>query len=139
MNKKRRNSEQIIDMAYVMTPQPTHDNKGFGDASKNINGFGGGFGDFTANQTHKFTKLPPLKKVSEPKSPLRRGGSMSYGHEKHTSKRKMRITSNISLLVKKYATFLFEEEGLRTDKDNLTQDQFTKLIDGHEKIFASYF
>lgn len=127
-------SDQIVDSAFVLTPQTNEKAaNGFGDALKNAKGFGGAgggavFGDFTQKHSKKFTQLPPVKKNKEPKSPLKRGGSMSYGHEKHMAKRKIKITSNITLLVKKFATYLFQEEKLDTTKDNLNQDQFAKII-----------
>lgn len=43
------------------------------------------------------------------------------------------------MLVRRYATFLFEEEHLDIRTDKLNVEQFSKLIEGHEKIFASYF
>lgn len=36
-------------------------------------------------------------------------GSVAVGKELQTATRKIKVTSNISLLVKKYAKFLFEE------------------------------
>lgn len=77
------------------------------------------------------------------KSPgLKKGvptGSVAVGKELQTATRKIKVTSNISLLVKKYAKFLFEEEGLDIEKDKMTEDQFAKIIANHGKIFASYF
>ena len=53
---------------------------------------------------------------------------MTYENSKLLSRNKVRIISNISLLVKKYAAFLFEEEGLNIDTDKMNQQQFAKVI-----------
>ncbi len=50
---------------------------------------------------------------------MKRRGSMTYEKSKLLSRNTVRITSNISLLVKKYAAFLFEEEGLNIDNDKM--------------------
>lgn len=149
--RKRRNSEQINDHVQVMTPQPLHQVESNGS---NGNGFHN-FGSFTSSQNSRFLgragNLPPLKlngransisTNNESRSPLRsslRTGSTLVGAEMVQAHRKIKISTNISMLVRRYANFLFEEENLNINKDRLNVEQFSKLIQGHEKIFASYF
>lgn len=51
----------------------------------------------------------------------------------------MKLVSNISLVVKKFATFLFRERGLNSEKDSLDYAQFKELIQKHTQIFTQYF
>lgn len=41
--------------------------------------------------------------------------------------------------MKRYATFLFAEHGLDPETGSLSYEQFCKLVQGHERIFDSYF
>ena len=49
------------------------------------------------------------------------------------------MSSNITLVVKKYATFLFKEFKLDKDRDELSEQQFMTLVEKHKKLFTSYF
>jgi hypothetical protein len=61
------------------------------------------------------------------------------GSELGMVKNKIKISSNITLMVKKYVKCLFEENKLDIYKDEISFEQFNRVIIGHEKIFCSYF
>ena len=52
---------------------------------------------------------------------------------------KAKVCSNITLLVKKYAVFLFKEMNLDKDKDLLSEEQFGEVIHKHQRIFTFYY
>lgn len=70
---------------------------------------------------------------------MNRYHSAMAGNQVSAYKNKIKIASNITLLVKRYARFLFDEYGLDVHKDSFSYDQFCEMIQGHEKIFDSYF
>jgi|JI6StandDraft_1071083.scaffolds.fasta_scaffold08398_8 hypothetical protein len=67
----------------------------------------------------------------------KRSGSISYFEP--FQKKNFKVSSNITLVVKKYATFLFKEFKLDKDRDELSEQQFMTLVEKHKKLFTSYF
>ena len=81
------------------------------------------------------TKLKPPKPV---KQRVRLSESIRDIPTKKCRKN-MKLASNISLVVKKFASFLFRERGLDIEKDSLDYNQFKSLILKHTQIFTQYF
>jgi len=54
------------------------------------------------------------------------------------NRKNQKIKSNISTLTKKYATFLFETNGLDIQKDIFSKEKFYKLIQDHPELFNVY-
>lgn len=78
--------------------------------------------------------------TSEERQPCKRtkrSGSISYFEP--FQKKNFKVSSNITLIVKKYATFLFKEFKLDKEKDELSEQQFMTLVEKHKKLFTSYF
>ena len=44
------------------------------------------------------------------------------------NRKNVRISSNVSTLIKKYATFLFQSYSLDKDKDEFSKENFFKLL-----------
>lgn len=64
-----------------------------------------------------------------PKTLSHSSGSISYFDT--LSKRNVKIASNVSLMVRKYVDFLFNELQLDKETDSMGEEQFTYLISKH--------
>ena len=54
------------------------------------------------------------------------------------NRKNVRISSNVSTLTKKYATFLFQSYSLDKDKDEFSKENFFKLLEDHPALFNVY-
>lgn len=55
------------------------------------------------------------------------------------ARKNLKLTNNVTVLVKKFAGYIFNEMKLDKSKDEIKFEQFLIIVQNHQKIFNIYF
>lgn len=80
---------------------------------------------------------PRVEKVLDSSAKIKKSGSMSLIELKKIRKT-CKLKSNITSIVKRYATYLFTSANLDKDKDFFSKKKFCELLKAHPSIFDVY-